>query len=195
MNPGQPCGVCVGGDGNRGKLVLADWDQSSTGGTDSKEPELAFGICTGPDHLGLAGQCHPGSCHGDASYTVHFSKQNVSVTNAAAAVLAGAALRTHLLTLGYGDLCDKHEPGLNKTLKYLYDFYKHTWARSLSTFLNFNRPSSTLNRHGGPHTRPPPNSATSTTGHRAWAPATPQTPLGWSDTNRKVWLNETCDAY
>lgn len=117
MNPGQPCGVCGGGDGNRGKLLLADGDQSPTGGTDSNEPELAFGVCTGTDHLGLAGQCHPGSCHGDASHTVDFSLQSVSVTHAAAAVLVGAALRAHLLTLGCGDLSDKHEHGLNKTLK------------------------------------------------------------------------------
>lgn len=104
MYPGQPCGVTGGGDSNRGKLLLADGDQGRTGRADSCEPEQTFGICTSTDYLGLAGQCHPGSCHRDTGHTVDLSTQNVAVTHTPAAVLTGTALRAHVLTFGCGEI-------------------------------------------------------------------------------------------
>lgn len=61
----------------------------------------------------------------------------------------------------------------------------HTWAWSLSTFLDFNRPSHTLHCRRSPCTGPSPNSATSTTGHWTWPPATPWTPFSYKKTQRK----------
>lgn len=73
MNPGYPSGVANAGDCNRSKLLLADGDQRGTGGADTGELELTFGIRAGEDHLRLAGQRHPGSCHRHARHTEGFS--------------------------------------------------------------------------------------------------------------------------
>lgn len=61
----------------------------------------------------------------------------------------------------------------------------HTWAWSLSTFLDFNRPSHTLHCRWSPYASPSPNPATSTTGHWTWPPGTPWTPFSYKKTQRK----------
>lgn len=73
MDPGHPSGVAGAGNCNRGKLLLADGDQRGTGGADTGESEATFDVRTGEDHLGLAGQRHPGSRHGHARHAEGFS--------------------------------------------------------------------------------------------------------------------------
>lgn len=100
MYPGKPCGVTGGGDSNSSKLLLADREEGRTGGADTCELEMTFGICMGKDYLGLAGQCHTGSCHRDTSHTMDFSVDNVDVTHTATAVLTRTTLGACEQTFG-----------------------------------------------------------------------------------------------